>query len=246
MDSDTQQHSHSGHLFTTAATTLAAGLIFSPYLLPLIGIGTQNDTVNIAISCSTFSGSGLAGALNGVLGSVPLIGESLAAGGWTTALIAAGIGFGSRWIGNYLSKYVDKPNGFPWGKFIREAGLYSSILISLPSIISGISMGIAFLGSVLFGQNITEPVMQGLGTIAGMGSVATQVSTLIPHLFSCGAAALPVIGPLLFGEENHREHAETQPKPLSTILPTPQSHGHWVTRIAAPLADATPPLPTRG
>ena len=212
---------HRGHKRLMRAAWLTGGVIALPYVLPAIGIGSAKVAGQVSNLC-TASGStsmGLAGALNNVLADVPGIGPSLAAGGWSSALWAGGIGFGGMLLGNYVHKHYDHEGGIQWGKIIKYAALTTSLLIGLPSLLTGITMGLTYLaylaGHALVGNgaSFASPVAGALGNTLGFSGATSAVGSaggLVPHLITCGAVTLPMTGAAFMANKGDRQEKHTQ------------------------------------
>lgn len=213
-----------------AATTAVGGVITAPYLLPHIGIGSERmaEMAMTAMHATTPLGIGLAGSVNGLLNEIPLIGPQLAAGGIATAVSSGIIGIG----GVLLSKWMEKKeaenpqqDGVRWSRVVRYAALATSILIALPSLLTGISAGLTFLAAAFGSSAAASATATALaGTLGAMGSLsiaessASLLATTIPHLFICGSAIIPA-AMALFMASSLKQKAE------------PNTSTSWQTRI---------------
>lgn len=239
---DHSQHSDQGNTVKLAALGAAGGVIAAPYVLPALGVGNELMTRQIVTLCQTSAGNGIgaAGAVNGVLGEIPGVGATLAAGGWTNAIASGVLGIGGTLLGNYISKHYDREGQIPWGKVIKYAAIATSVLIALPSILSGLSMGLTYL-AFAFGGAATASTVSGavgstLGLMGGINviSAGAGLSGLLAHVVTCGAAALPIVGGLWLGhkaKETPRElpkHVLQGPLEIQgRMQPSPQlAHGH--------------------
>lgn len=209
---------HSGHLLLLGATGIAGSLILAPYVLPMLGIGSTHTAHRWMSFISSdaapgFYGTGIAGALQegiaflpwvgGALTStepvtIPGIGITVASGALTTMLASAVIGIGGTMLANWMEKREQASDHFHWSSIIRTVSLATSILISLPSILTGISIGITFLAGLIntqWGIEVATAMSSnyGPGAVAGAANhgAGTGLFSLIPHLFSCGAALIP-------------------------------------------------------
>lgn len=213
---------------------VVGALTLAPYVLPVLGIGNAdlaNHMMGFMGSSENPFGSGIAGELNKFIGGIPLVGGALtstasvslpfigsvASGALVTMGATAVIGIGGMLLANWMEKRED-PNqgGIRWSKVIRYASLATSMFIALPSLLGAISIGVSFLAS-LFGPAVGNPTLvamkEGLGATAmshGVDSAASGLAALLPHFFSCGAAALPVVGALF---ANGRSAPEIKPAP---------------------------------
>lgn len=196
------------------ASALVGGVILAPAVLPLIGIGSYDVAAEIATAMhGTGTGSGLAGLVNSGIGAVPLVGEALAKGGLTTALTAGGIGIGGLLWGERVAE-ADKTRQIPWGRIIKAAALATTVLIALPGLLTGISVGIAFLADVVGGVTWSSQAITFLaGTVGSTGAMdaatsATSLGAIAPHLLTCGTAALPLAGSWAAAHHRPASHAQ--------------------------------------
>lgn len=186
----------------------AAAIISAPYLLPLIGIGDKVMAGTVAGLCSSTPG-GLTRAVEGALGQIPGIGGWLASAGWGATLTSGVIGIAGVVLGDYIHRHYDRKGQIPWGRIVKYAALTTSMLIALPSILSGISMGLAYLAYSIGGtetalgyaKDILSPT---LGFSGVPHDAPTGLAGLLPHLFTCGRALIPA-GLTLFA--NHTSDA---------------------------------------
>lgn len=178
----------------------STAIILAPYVLPSLGIGSNELTIESAtIMHGPGAGSGIAGSVNSVLEAVPGIGTELAKGGLVTSLVSGVVGIGGILLGNYIQKKDDGTRRFNYGKIIKTAALITSALIALPSVLSGISVGLVYLCGAL-GDHTLATAATGLltRTIGCIGSSAITagastgaLAAAIPHIATCGAAILP-------------------------------------------------------
>jgi hypothetical protein len=135
----------------------AAAFIALPYfggtLAGMAGEHAANETL---LTCGTRGSVGvLAPAISGLVAMLPG-GIALASGGWLTAAAALTIGFGGHLLANYLEKkerQQEAETGMPhegirWSKVVRNVATATSIFISLPGILTGITMGVEFLSNL--------------------------------------------------------------------------------------------------
>jgi hypothetical protein len=140
---------------------------------------------------------GWAGDIAQLVSDIPWIGETLAKGGTATAIASTAIGIGGALVGHYVSKREDGSTKIRWGNVIKTAALVTSIFISMPAILTGLSMGITVIGHLSgFSEKAIAPVVAKLGTIGMKTSALNNLSVILPHFFTCG---IPVLGPLLGG-----------------------------------------------
>jgi len=215
---------HRTHKRIMTAAWLTGGVVAAPYVLSAFGIG-GNALTQITTICGVTSAtsSGLAGAINGMLAEVPGIGSTLAAGGWSSALASGGIGIGGTLLGNYIHKKYDQEGGIQWGKIIKYAALATSLLVALPSVLSGVTMGLTYLAFLAGGAAVASSVYGAASASLGLSGAAAGLSSsaggLLPHLVTCGAAALPATGAAFLS----RDKGKTQTHTTTTS---------WTTRIA--------------
>ncbi len=195
---------HSSHKWLYGATA-ATGVIAAPYLLPSLGFGRPGLTEAIARICSTTPGAslGLSGTLRQASESLPGIGSYVAEGGWNPAIASGILGFGGTWLGNFIHQHYDRKGHIPWGKIIKYVAITTSLLIALPGILSGLTMGATYLaylvGSAALASSILGITRASLGLLGEVGTtgIGSGMSALLPHLATCGAAIVPFLGPLL-------------------------------------------------
>jgi hypothetical protein len=250
------QHGHSLtehrlHKWLLGGAAVAGSIISAPYILPLLNIGDPvtlagGETQNIMgqLADPTFSGasgSGFAHSMHNALGEIPLIGSALtsntlvsipgigvevASGALVSLGVAAGLSVGGIFLSRYLEKREDPNAKIKWSKVVRYACMATSMLITLPSLMTGLSVGIAFVASQ-FGLKAsiaaTEMLSNTLGATSMASSVAggaSSIAALLPHVFTCGLAALPVLGTLFVGKKKsgaHEAHAKADPEEAPLI-----------------------------
>lgn len=198
------QAEHSEHLrsntWLLGGVAATSAVILSPYILPSLGFGPHNSLEQIVGLCNnsgTF-GTGLADGINEVLNGIPAIGPTLAAGGWASVLTSGIIGLGGGLLGDYVHKKYDRAGHIPWGRVIKYTAIATSMLIALPSLLGGLTMGIGYLaylvGGIGFASDALGAAAASLGLMGGMSvaSIGAGISGFLPHLLTCGAAILPV------------------------------------------------------
>lgn len=223
---------HARHM--PAATWWALGgfasLTLAPYVLPMLGIGQPDSAEGImhivgAPLDGNSYGAGLAGYLQQGIASLPGIGTALtsntqvavpllgtmAAGAITSIAATAAIGIGGVLLANWM-EHRETGNTIRWSRVVRMAALATSALIALPGMLGAISVGVTFLASLLGpvgSASHTALAMQGLtgGTVMhATASALNGIAAILPHLFTCGIAALPVVGALFI---DHHTRAAT-------------------------------------
>ena len=180
----------------------ASGVIVTPYIGDALGISAATVPQIMALMHGHelgTAGTGLAGGINSLLSNIPYAGETLAAGGITTAVTSGIIGIGGILIGNYLDKKPHKAGDIPWGKVIKYAALTTSILIALPSILTGISVGLGYLAAFAGAGAASSAIGALAGTVGSIGGVSMAtagagIGSAFIHLVTCGGAALSVAG----------------------------------------------------
>lgn len=204
MDSSAHTHHHHMSLSTKLAlggAAITAGIIVAPYVLPALGISSgMAAEESLFLLHNETVGAGLAGTIGNALSAIPGIGSSLAQGGWFNIAATASTGIGGVLLGNWMSKNHKGKPGFDWGKAVKWAGLATSALIALPSILTGITNGIVFLASeFLPSVEATEIINQVAQTVgytsypdifkSGLSGVAAS----LPHLLTCGSSIVPLV-----------------------------------------------------
>ncbi len=200
------EHNDTTHAHRSLWPLIALGgigaVIAAPYILPTIYSGSQ-AAAQAAIDIFhthgvAATGSGLAGALQSGFSQIPGIGESLASGGWAAITATGVIGIGGVLLANWMAKR-ETATDFHWSKVIRYTALTTSILIALPSLLTGISVGLTFLVSLLpVSFSVVNGLVGGLNGTLGSAEMAASaggtglIAAAIPHLVSCGAAIVPL------------------------------------------------------
>lgn len=218
---------HSGHsLWPLWALGAAGAVVAAPFVLPAIGIGTSTAATVATTSFHAHDlahSTGLAGLIAGSIGHIPVVGESLAAGGWATILTSGTIGIAGVLLSNWLKKR-EHEGDFPWSKIIRYGSLATSMLISLPSLLTGVGIGLSFLANFLIDDvgimnGFVDSLAATLGTapMAHMGG-GSVVATMLPHILGCGASIIPLSLAYFMGRK--RDDAP------QTAAETPAYHCH--------------------
>ena len=218
-----EEHTSSlGHKLLLGGGLGTAAIVAAPYIGNLFHLGKTVDDVMMP---SFHMASGLALSVNNLLGKVPVIGSYLATGGIESAAISGVLGIGGMLLGNYIEKNYDKEGEIPWGKIIKYACLTTSILIALPSLLTGISVGLSYLaGFTPFLPEFNTIIAGTLGSM-GMshGAAAGAIGgfgTLLTHFFTCGGAALSAVGAAFLDKDesphaHHEHHNHGDMKPVS-------------------------------
>lgn len=213
-----EEHNSFGHKMLLAGGMSTAAVVAAPYIGNLFGIG---KTVNSLMMPAFHSASGLAASMNGLLGNVPLVGSYLAAGGLATALTAGVIGVGGMLLGNYIQENYDANSDIPWGKIIKYACLVTSMLIALPSLLTGISVGLSYFTAFTpFATEFNTIIAGTLGSLgmAGMhsGTAMAGISSLLTHFVTCGGAALSAVGAVFLDKDEKIAHSSHEHKHYTT------------------------------
>jgi hypothetical protein len=223
-----EEHSNSlGHNLLLASGVGTAAVVAAPYIGNFFGIGNSLMEVmmpSVAGVTGFHSATGLALAANNFLKSVPLVGETLAAGGLEAAAISGVIGIGGMFLGNYIQKNYDVEGQVPWGKIIKYTCLATSMLIALPSLLTGISVGLSYLaGFTPFLPEFSTIIAGTLGSMGmthGAATGAMGMGSLLVHFFTCGGAALSAVGAVFLDKDEKKsianlsynaEHSEQMP-----------------------------------
>ncbi len=193
-------------------TALVSGaVILSPYILPMLGVGNSALAEEAMLAMhGTGLGNGLAGAVNTAINAVPLVGPTLAQGGFATAAAAGGVGIGGVLLGQYIDDKQKDKTSFRWGKWIKRAALSTSALISLPALCTGLSVGVVYLCAAFSGvETASTAVALMANTLGSVGSMnvgtvgAAGATAVLPHMITCGAPVIPAA--ISFGLFNRKK-----------------------------------------
>lgn len=216
-------------------TALVSGaVILSPYILPMLGIGNNALAEEAMLAMhGTGLGNGLAGAVNTAINAVPLVGPTLAQGGFATAAAAGSVGIGGVLVGQYIDDKQKDKTKFRWGKWIKRAAVSTSALISLPALCTGLSVGVVYLCAAFSGvETASTAVALMANTLGSVGSMnvgtvgAAGATAVLPHMITCGAPIIPAA--LSFGlfsrkkrkgvgSNKENDNEDNQPDILATI-----------------------------
>jgi hypothetical protein len=203
-----------------------AGLALAPLVFPQFSLNAVPASANAIARCIKGEPSGLVKPIYDAFEGT--VGASLISGGWPTALVSGGLAVGGLWLANYVDKRTEQ-GAFRWGSVIRWAALTTSILISLPTILTAMSMGINFFsfwagseGPSALGSAIGS--LGAKGAASGMGAAASAAGLASIHALTC-ALPLGITGFFLGQKE--------EPKKPTPILQLP----------ALNAGRLTPPLP---
>lgn len=240
-------HRHLLNPWVLGAAGVTAALVLSPYLLPLLGVGEAGTAEDIMHyigghrEAGSF-GTGLAGSLQAGIAQLPLIGGALTSGtlvelpflGVSVAsgiLVTAGtsllIGAGGLWLANWMEKRETDADSIRWSRVVRTAALATSLLISLPSLLTAISVGITFLATLvrpLWGSYAAHYAQQTLGGISmNMGPVG-GIAAVLPHLFEHSAPLVPLLFAPFLGKHAQAAHPandDSAPQAVELVAATP-------------------------
>ena len=251
---------HSAHLnpWLLGGVGAVGGITLAPYALPLLGIGNPASAQNImhfvgGHAAADGLGNGLAAGAQGILASIPFVGGALtsttlvtipvlgvaiASGALLTIGLTAVIGVGGMLLANWMQQHEDPHAAVKWSKVVRVAALSTSALIALPGILGGLSVGITFLASLLPGMAGSSTAMAMKETLGAtsmeMGGAASGIAALLPHLFTCGAAFIPLALAFFMGKKPGIAPKEARMELVSTA---PTAKGQ-ATELAFRLVDA--------
>lgn len=210
-----------------AAGVAVGAVMLAPTVLPFLGVGTAKDAAYFVYTMhGVDNGTGIAGAVNELLGEVPVFGETMVKGGMPAALLVASIGVGG-WL---LGKFVEKKEGgahVKLGKIIRYAALATSALIALPATLTAIGIGLTYLAHTLVGTEFSSLVMNAsMNTLGVTGEASASgiglpgIAATLPHLFTCGASLVPL--GLAVNDGLLDDEAPAAPPPPYTLRITPK------------------------
>ncbi len=213
--SHNSKHNHNEHwlhniLLKTGLAT--SGLIVTPYIGEALNIGSTTVPEIMHSFHGMGHATGLAGGIDSLLSSIPVVGEWVTAGSFGAAITSGVIGIGGVFLGNYLEKNAgtNNPDQIHWGKIIKYTALATSLLIALPSILTGISVGITYLASLFGAAGAVIPALAAsIGTAGEMHSMATAsagIGSVLSHLITCGGAALSLTGAIYADNEPELQH----------------------------------------
>lgn len=149
-------------------------------------------------ACASPVPTGWVAGISALWNHVPLVGATIAHGGLAAVAIAGVVGIGSMWLGNYLDKHTS-PGAFRWGAVVRWAGLATSALVALPLLLTGIGMGLNFLGAAL-GVDMLMTAASVVGTVGSNYGAASGLMLATGHALTC---ALPLgAGGFFAGKED--------------------------------------------
>lgn len=133
---------------------VAGALAVAPYVLPWFGLGTQNDTYNAENMMHVHEGlgSGLAGLVNTGISYIPLVGNLLATSSVAPIAAISLLGIGGIMLSRWLESRETGRERIRWSAVVRTAALLTSALIALPSLLTGISSGLTYLGIIGLGD----------------------------------------------------------------------------------------------
>ncbi len=221
-----ENHAHPlHHKLTLGFALTSSALSLLPYLFTGLGIepySTLTKAEQVIHPHNQIGGYGIAGIINEGLSGIPLIGQSIATGTFFPLLASGFVGIGGVLIANWLEKKVSKENS--WPKIIKSLSLFTSAMIALPSLLTGLSTGLAFFG-LMMGDNGTFAgfIQNTIGAIGNHSGAVGAVGASLPHLLLCGASLIPVGAAYWLGEK-HTTDKSPPPSPHTNN----HSHGGYV------------------
>ncbi len=219
-------------------TALVAGaVVLAPYVLPAVGLGSSDLALEAltALHGCVGLGSGLANAINIGLSAIPLVGPTLEEGGLISAAASGIIGIGGVLLGKFIEKKHDGKTGINWGRVIKVGALLTSALIAMPSILTGMTVGLVYLSAAFSGGNVSLATEAGAFLAKTMGVAGAHDVTAIgwsgavaalPHLLTCGGALFPALisAKLASAKENpSARSAARMPAQAGHVKPARQS-----------------------
>ncbi len=223
---------------------VAAAVMLAPSVLPLLGIG---DALLAGEAFGSMhgvaDGSGVAGAVNGLLHQVPWVGDTLAAGGLNTAAFVVATGIGGLLLGRFMENREGEEPHFSMGKMIRYAAFATSALIALPSALTAMGAGVVYLTALLNPELTNSMIDVLLHTTGATGDASVNTSTTVtglaatlPHLLTCGVPLVPAFLHLQAHREDKKQRLLAAPE--SEASPQKYSDGSITLDIttSAPLA----------
>ncbi len=217
----------------------ASGLIVAPYAGDALGISVKTVPEIMEVMHGQDLGVGIAGGINSLLSNIPYIGEMLSSGSMATTAASGIIGIGGILLGNYLEKKHHKEDGISWGKIIKYTALTTSILIALPSILTGLSVGLTYLASFAGAGVISSALASAASAIGSIGSMnvaaaGAGIGSALTHIITCGGAALSVAGAIYLDKATEPSN---EPPKIEIINKTPIKQGEEC-KIEFKIADA--------
>ena len=237
---DTSIFTVSNALTALAIGTVAVGaaIVLAPHILPSLGVGGA-DLAEEAGLILHHDPTGVAGTINGVLGTVPLIGTELAKGGLFTAFTSASVGLGGIWLSRFMEKKEDGSKRIKWSKIIRYGALATSARVALPTVLTALGTGIIYLSMLLDSATPALAPTAVVGTVGStIGSIggehqtallgASGIVAALPHLLLCCTSLLPAaLSFKLWKDDKKVDFAERVGTP-KRILPSDDPN-HFVT-----------------
>jgi hypothetical protein len=253
---------HSEHTSTTSRwlTGLAIGsalvggaVILAPHVLPaILGEGhdvvaadarfllhTPEMTTDVAADAPyylpiTEAGSGIAGFINRAIANyVPFVGETIAKGGVPNMLATAATGIGGVMFGRFIKNNGDETS-IKWGDIIQYAALATSALIALPTLITGIGMGLVYLTMEFGSSEMTEQVAGAVLDYSGVAGSnmaenvmmgASGAAAAIPHFLTCGVSIVPATLGFKLWADKKKDASPMDDVELKITLDAPTTSG---------------------
>lgn len=202
------------------AAAVGAAVILAPVVLPALSIGTEtmaDDAMFMLHTSVDKGGSGIAGIINRALAGVPVIGTKLAEGGLFNAAATATIGIGGVLLGNFIARREDGSKRIKWGKLIKYAALATSAIVALPTVLTALTTGIAYLSMFAepnLGMSITAWADYLLGVAGNMTKTMmgfSGLAAIIPHALTCGSILVPPALSMMLSDEPAKKSATPSP-----------------------------------
>ncbi len=227
-------HEHSNaHDYLLKSGLTTSGVIIAPYIGDALNLSSTTVPEIMHAFHGAGHGTGLAGSINSLLADFPVVGEAITAGSFTTAVSSGVIGIGGVLLGNYIEEKNNKnnENKIPWGKIIKYTALATSVIIALPSILTGISVGITYLSSFIGTEAMSSVIPALAGTLGSVGEMhianaGAGIGSILSHIITCGGAALSVTGAIYADNRHkhtldktpHKNNTQDQPKIKTEII----------------------------
>lgn len=188
-----QAHDHSGGALSVAGYDvekiinyaaivtglMATAVILAPLALPSVGIGQDTAKQLIDECCSNLgNNTGAAGAVNGVIKGIPVVGSYLTTEGGKNWAVPAVTMLGGYAAGSLISK-IEKDHGRSGkiGAMVRIGSMGLGITLALPALMPGIAHGTMFLGRVSGIPETAQVIAKAMGN-TGYCSVGTALEVL--------------------------------------------------------------------
>ena len=203
------------------AVAAGAAVILAPVVLPALDIGTEtmaDDADFLLHTVIDKGGGGPAGTINHVLSSVPVVGAKLAEGGLFNAAATATIGMGGVLLGNFIARREDGSKRIKWGKIIKYAALATSAIVALPTVLTALTTGIAYLSMFVENPDLGMKISSWAVSIFGAAGNMTKsmmgfsgLAAVIPHFLTCGSILIPPALSMMLSDEPEKKAIPQSP-----------------------------------